>query len=179
MRVKKAKHLEPRRAQVGHHSPQVVGRDQIAVRIVSPIIRHGQQSKHLLDLAGPATQHPATFGGLRQLPCAPDLSHQRLTQPESQRSAHRWRSLRYLTPVSHPITTTYASGSCRRISKAAATAAPADQPTRYPDVRASRRAVRSAVSVATSATKSGTRGSYRAGGFEVVARCFSPSSPWK
>jgi hypothetical protein len=61
---------------------------------------------------------------------------------------------------------------------AAAIAAPADQPTRYPVLRATLRAVRSAVSVGTSTTLSGTAGSYSAGVYGVVARCFKPSSPW-
>ena len=63
------------------------------------------------------------------------------------------------------------------MSIAAATAAPADQPTRYPALRASHRAVRSAVSVGISATTSGTAGSYSAGGLRGRGEVLEPLEP--
>src|SRR5690349_20478212 len=159
--------LELLRAHVPLEPPKIVGRNQVAVRIVRPTVHGGREPDDLLVRAvDAADQGPTAFGRIRGHPMTAYLVRERGGHPERHGSTHRCGSLRY-----------HASGSAPASSMPAATAAPADHPISRPVVRARQRAWRSAVSVGISAIRSGSPGSYSVGGSLVVARCFRPSRP--
>ena len=76
--------------------PQVVRRDQIAVRVIGPAVHRRDQPGHPLDPVPvqPSRQNSATFGGIRPLPVPPDLLDEVGGKAKGHRSSHRWGSLR-------------------------------------------------------------------------------------
>src|SRR5690349_24810276 len=104
--------LELLRAHVPLEPPKIVGRNQVAVRIVRPTVHGGREPDDLLVRAvDAADQGPTAFGRIRGHPMTAYLVRERAGHPERHGSTHRCGSLRYRAPVSHPIATTHASGS--------------------------------------------------------------------
>jgi hypothetical protein len=89
MRVVVAQHFQVRSAQLPGDAQQIVGRDEISMRIIHPSIYHRSQLQHFLDLVHPAAQHSTAFPGVGQLARATNLLDQNTTDSDRHETSHR------------------------------------------------------------------------------------------